>query len=201
MSLAGIAIGARRCMLPTISACRGYATSSQKGLNQNNVKSHLSLTTSARFTKSHFAGVAGLVSALVGWRLFSIAAHAEAPFKGESETKAEPEIILYQYDPCPFCNKVRAYMDYHNIEYKVVEVNPMGKKEMAFTDYKKVPLAMINGEEVRDSVRIIDYLQNQRKDLGKTTVQRFVCISVWCLVTNCTLREHCFTSHPTDYCY
>jgi glutaredoxin len=46
---------------------------------------------------------------------------------------------LYQYDPCPFCNKVRAVLDYHKLPYTVVEVNPMRKKELAFSkDYKKV---------------------------------------------------------------
>lgn len=41
--------------------------------------------------------------------------------------------------PCPFCNKVRAVLDYHKLPYTVVEVNPMRKKELEFSkDYKKV---------------------------------------------------------------
>ncbi|KAL3574987.1 hypothetical protein D5086_023088 [Populus alba] len=35
------------------------------------------------------------------------------------------EVVLYQYEACPFCNKVKAYLDYYDIPYKVVEVNPI----------------------------------------------------------------------------
>ena len=26
------------------------------------------------------------------------------------------EVILYQYEVCPFCNKVRAFLDYHKVK-------------------------------------------------------------------------------------
>ena len=38
-----------------------------------------------------------------------------------------PQIILYQYDVCPFCNKVKAYLDFKSIPYQAVEVNPLSK--------------------------------------------------------------------------
>jgi hypothetical protein len=44
--------------------------------------------------------------------------------------------------------KVRAYLDFKKIKYMTVEVNPMSKDELDFTDYKKVPVATIDGKEV-----------------------------------------------------
>jgi microsomal prostaglandin-E synthase 2 len=50
--------------------------------------------------------------------------------------------VLYQYDVCPFCNKVQAFLDFHNVAYTAVEVNPLTKSEMkAVTDYKMVTIA------------------------------------------------------------
>jgi hypothetical protein len=79
------------------------------------------------------------------------------------------EIVLYQYEVCPFCNKartatvvpcdvcpssrvklqltpqppafrcqLRAFLDFHQIPYKVVEVNPLTKKELKWSAYTKV---------------------------------------------------------------
>lgn len=28
---------------------------------------------------------------------------------------SELEVVLYQYQPCPFCNKVRAFLDFHKV--------------------------------------------------------------------------------------
>ncbi len=72
-----------------------------------------------------------------------------------SELEALAPVVLYQYEPCPYCCKVKAVLDFMNVPYQVVEVNPLTKKETKFTDYNKVPLAMINGKEVRDSTSII----------------------------------------------
>ena len=46
-----------------------------------------------------------------------------------SELPTEP-VTLYQYMNCPFCNKVRAFFDYNNIPYSIVEVNPLTKSEI-----------------------------------------------------------------------
>lgn len=37
-------------------------------------------------------------------------------------------LVLYQYTSCPFCNKVRAALDYYNLPYRMVEVDPLKKK-------------------------------------------------------------------------
>ncbi|RVX03333.1 Prostaglandin E synthase 2 [Vitis vinifera] len=48
------------------------------------------------------------------------------------------DVVLYQYEACPFCNKVKAFLDYYDIGYKVVEVNPINKKEIKWSEYKKM---------------------------------------------------------------
>ncbi|XP_031281941.1 prostaglandin E synthase 2-like [Pistacia vera] len=68
------------------------------------------------------------------------------------------DVVLYQYEACPFCNKVKAFLDYYDIPYKVVEVNPLSKKEIKWSDYKKVPILMVDGEQLVDSSAIIDKL-------------------------------------------
>ena len=49
------------------------------------------------------------------------------------------EITLYQYQPCPFCGKVRAFLDFYGLSYNIVEVNPVTKKQLYWSAYKKVP--------------------------------------------------------------
>jgi len=68
-------------------------------------------------------------------------------------------VTLYQYEACPFCNKVRAYLDSRRIPYTVVEVEPMMKSQLAWQAYKKVPLAVINGVAVADSNAIVDVVE------------------------------------------
>ena len=52
-------------------------------------------------------------------------------------------VTLYQYDVCPFCNKVKAQLDFLGIAYDVVEVNPLTKSELGFSkEYRKVPIVV-----------------------------------------------------------
>ncbi|TYZ62136.1 hypothetical protein PybrP1_005071 [[Pythium] brassicae (nom. inval.)] len=82
-----------------------------------------------------------------------------------SASKALPEVTLYQYEPCPYCCKVKAVLDYLRVPYNVVEVSPLTKKETkALTDYKKVPVCTINGEVVVDSSAIISRLREVTLD-------------------------------------
>ncbi|KAJ6340250.1 hypothetical protein OIU77_008080 [Salix suchowensis] len=53
------------------------------------------------------------------------------------------------------------YLDYYDIPYKVVEVNPISKKEIKWSDYKKVPILLVDGEQLVDSSAIIDKLGNK----------------------------------------
>lgn len=85
---------------------------------------------------------------------FSTSASAAAVAGG----KAPPEIVLYQFEVCPFCNKVRAYLDFHNVGYRVVEVDPLRKTELGVFDksYRKVPIAVVDGEQVNGSAAVIE---------------------------------------------
>ncbi|CAI6005996.1 unnamed protein product [Closterium sp. NIES-64] len=64
---------------------------------------------------------------------FSGTATVAAKERPEVDLGRDAEVVLYQYEACPFCNKVKAFLDYHHIRYRVVEVNPRGQG--AFLDY------------------------------------------------------------------
>ncbi|XP_024929305.2 uncharacterized protein LOC107418554 [Ziziphus jujuba] len=101
-------------------------------------------------------GVAGaLISVAAVSATLSQEVHAKEPPPPELVPK---DVILYQYEACPFCNKVKAFLDYYDVPYKVVEVNPLSKKEIKWSDYKKVPILMVDGEQLVDSSAIIDQL-------------------------------------------
>lgn len=69
------------------------------------------------------------------------------------------EPLIYQYQICPFCHRVKAYLDYLKVDYKVVEVNPLTKSEISFSkEHKKVPIAIIDGNTIPDSKNIINIL-------------------------------------------
>lgn len=63
----------------------------------------------------------------------------------DSATKP-PSVTLYEYQPCPFCNKVKAFLDYTDTPWTSVEVDPLFKKEIAFSQVKpkKVPICIID---------------------------------------------------------
>ena len=76
---------------------------------------------------------------------------------------AKPSIMitLYQFNSCPFCWKVKAFLKYTNIPYDVVEVTPFGMKELDFTDHKKVPVLKDDAEIVVESSTIVRYLNDK----------------------------------------
>ncbi|KAL8172118.1 hypothetical protein V2J09_023922 [Rumex salicifolius] len=98
-------------------------------------------------------GFAGIV-------FFSVAASLaqEAHAKEPTSSLRDKEVVLYQYEACPFCNKVKAFLDYYDIPYKIVEVNPISKKEIKWSDYRKVPIVTVDGEQLVNSSDIIDNL-------------------------------------------
>uniref|UniRef100_G3PPH8 Prostaglandin E synthase 2 n=1 Tax=Gasterosteus aculeatus aculeatus TaxID=481459 RepID=G3PPH8_GASAC len=84
----------------------------------------------------------------------------------EEETKVSggraggPSLTLYQYKTCPFCSKVRAFLDYHGLPYEVVEVNPVMRKEIKWSVYRKVPILMVDTDvQLNDSSVIISSLK------------------------------------------
>ena len=120
--------------------------------------------TSNGFGRSHrftaiIAGSCGVTLAAAGvlsYRTFFSDAKA-SPIKvsrGELEfifNQKAPKlsVTLYQYQNCPFCGKVRAFLNYYGIDYTIVEVNPLWKKEISFSTYRKVPFVIANGKQVR----------------------------------------------------
>jgi len=64
---------------------------------------------------------------------------------------------LYQYTVCPFCKKVEAILLYKKVPYEAVEVHPLNKKEIKFSeDYQKVPIYINDkGKQVNDSTPIM----------------------------------------------
>ncbi|PON73410.1 S-crystallin [Parasponia andersonii] len=110
-----------------------------------------------------FSAGFGRSSPFAGTTCFSNAASlAQDPHaKGGPKSSHEffpKDVVLYQYEACPFCNKVKAFLDFYDIPYKVVEVNPINKKEIKWSDYKKVPILKVDGEQMVDSSDIIDTL-------------------------------------------
>ncbi|XP_009772831.1 uncharacterized protein [Nicotiana sylvestris] len=111
--------------------------------------------------------------AVAGSVLFSVAAttlteevHAKEAVPPELRPK---DIVLYQYEACPFCNKVKAFLDYYDIAYKIIEVNPISKKEIKWSDYQKVPIVIVDGETLLDSSDIIDKLFEKVRPVDSTS--------------------------------
>lgn len=78
---------------------------------------------------------------------------------------AAPAVQLYQYEICPFCCKLKAFLDWQKLEYRTVEVNPLSKAEIKFSEkYRKVPIAMVDGQQVNDSTEIMSLLAERSGD-------------------------------------
>ncbi|KAM6931220.1 prostaglandin E synthase 2 isoform 2-T2 [Xenentodon cancila] len=70
------------------------------------------------------------------------------------------KLMLYQYKTCPFCSKVRAFLDYYGVPYEIVEVNPVMRQEIKWSVYRKVPILMVDGDlQLNDSSVIISSLR------------------------------------------
>lgn len=160
--------------MATRNACRlgtcTYLSLSKSILNRGNGCLHRCLgssstNASATFgTSRRFAAIlaascgVGLSAVMSYHMLFSTAVKAR-PIKDsqigvESITKkgiSELTVTLYQYQNCPFCGKVRAFLDYHGIKYNKVEVSPLWKGEIGFSKYKKVPIVIADDKQVSHS--------------------------------------------------
>lgn len=57
---------------------------------------------------------------------------------------------------------MRAYLDYHKIPYRVVEVDPLRKTELRefSKEYRKVPIALINSQQVNGSSNVISTVES-----------------------------------------
>lgn len=78
------------------------------------------------------------------------------------------KLTLFQYQTCPFCCKVRAFLDFYGISYDVVEVDPVLRQSIKWSPYRKVPILVTSfGDEhqpMNDSSMIISALATFFKD-------------------------------------
>lgn len=67
--------------------------------------------------------------------------------KIEGPTKLNFDLTLYQYCSCPFCCKTRTFLDYFGLNYNIVEVNPVLRQQLKWSqNYRKVPIMLAYGQ-------------------------------------------------------
>ena len=78
----------------------------------------------------------------------------------DNDADDAPSVTLFQYAICPFCSKAKALISYAGIRPKIVEVNPLTKTELKglSSDYRKVPIALIDGKQANGSDAIVGRL-------------------------------------------
>ncbi|KAG7480551.1 hypothetical protein MATL_G00057410 [Megalops atlanticus] len=92
------------------------------------------------------------------------------------ESSSEVKFTLYQYKTCPFCSKVRAFLDYHGLPYEIVEVNPVMRQEIKWSRYRKVPILMVDDTvQLNDSSVIISTLKTYLVTKGKKIHDILIC--------------------------
>ncbi|XP_005382438.1 PREDICTED: prostaglandin E synthase 2 [Chinchilla lanigera] len=98
----------------------------------------------------------------VRWHLRAQDLRAELP-AAQFSLSSRLQLTLYQYKTCPFCSKVRAFLDFHALPYEVVEVNPVRRAEIKFSSYRKVPILVAqegdSSQQLNDSSVIISALK------------------------------------------
>jgi len=81
---------------------------------------------------------------------------------------------LYQYQTCPYCCKVRAFLDYYGFSYEVVEVNPVTRSQIKFSkQYRKVPIVVVQGcehKQLNDSAFVVSLLRTFIADPTKSLI-------------------------------
>lgn len=90
--------------------------------------------------------------------------------------KSGLQITLFQYQTCPFCCKVRAFLDYHGISYNVVEVDAVRKRDLKWSTTKKVPTMLVQTNDKRylqlnDSSVIVSVLASYLQKPGQDIVE------------------------------
>ncbi|RVE68709.1 hypothetical protein OJAV_G00094350 [Oryzias javanicus] len=121
-------------------------------------------------------GCALLLGGGLGWyQTMKVSVQQLMAEEDKKDSEGALKLILYQYKTCPFCSKVRAFLDYHGAPYEIVEVNPVMRQEIKWSNYRKVPILMVNGElQLNDSSVIISSLKTLfiSKDKSLTDIIR-----------------------------
>ncbi|KAJ8666892.1 hypothetical protein QAD02_008554 [Eretmocerus hayati] len=78
------------------------------------------------------------------------------------------KLTLFQYQTCPFCCKVRVLLDYYGLSYDVVEVDPVLRQEISWSEYRKVPILLVKVDKgyqpLNDSSMIVSVLASYLND-------------------------------------
>ncbi|TRY79215.1 hypothetical protein TCAL_17373 [Tigriopus californicus] len=156
--------------------------------------------------KSHLLKVViGSVIVGTGYALYERSKAAKAPPIGNPQTSPEdfllkeevPELkvarrfvnpsdqtglklTLFQYQPCPFCCKTRALLDYYGLSYDVIEVNSVTRTQVKWSDYKKVPILVAetpSGQKMKltDSTMIISAMASFLTDKSQSLLEVVSC--------------------------
>ena len=89
------------------------------------------------------------------------------PFGGVQPNKVPERSIdgkptIYTYATCPFSLKVKSLLKSRGVEFTNVEVDPMKKTELKWSDWRKVPVFVdIDGTHVNDSNDILHYIDEK----------------------------------------
>lgn len=124
----------------------------------------------SRKTSILSTGIIGSFAVVSDRRAFCAGSSSSTSLE-QKDTLTKP--VLYQYAICPFCNKVKAYLDFLKLDYVAVEVNPLTKSEIAFSkQYKKVPIAVMGDVEIQDSSAIIQHISDNLLQHSPTAVAK-----------------------------
>ncbi len=86
------------------------------------------------------------------------------PFGGVQPNKVPERSVdgkptIYTYATCPFSLKVKSLLKSRGIDFANVEVDPMKKTELKWSDWRKVPVFVdVDGTHVNDSNDILHYI-------------------------------------------
>ncbi|CAF0802438.1 unnamed protein product [Brachionus calyciflorus] len=91
--------------------------------------------------------------------------------KDSAYNKFPLKIHLYQYENCPYCFQVRAYLDYFGFSYTLTEVDSLTKQELTkFTRAKILPIIVIedkinkNKWHLANATNILSALESIRNE-------------------------------------
>eukprot|EP00760_Papus_ankaliazontas_P007756 PhM_4_TR13506/c0_g2_i1/m.24363/K05309/PTGES2; microsomal prostaglandin-E synthase 2 len=71
-------------------------------------------------------------------------------------------VTIYQLTTCPFCNRVKAFLNANGIKYKIVEVDPLTMAELKDKKYQLVPQldVVIGGKEPGSVQKVFNLLDS-----------------------------------------
>lgn len=89
------------------------------------------------------------------------------------------DLVLFQFQTCPFCCKVRAFLDYSGLSYSVVEVDAVLRQSIKWSNTKKVPTMLAKTSDGRwiqlnDSSVIVSILSSLLIDPAKRKIEDVV---------------------------